>query len=73
VTLSVGLPAKISNRVPDSQARFQHFRVMERFCVESSNKPSDRLGRSSNDLAFFIELTFRCSVNIVIFGLAQID
>jgi len=41
VTFSVGLHAKIN---PDlaSQVRFQQFRVTERFCVEGSNKRSDR-------------------------------
>jgi len=42
VTFSVGLPAKIYNPVPASQVRFQQFRVIERFFVESSNKRSDR-------------------------------
>jgi len=38
----VGLPAKIDNPVPANQVRFQQFRVIERFCVEGSNKRSDR-------------------------------
>jgi len=42
MTFLVGLPAKIDNPVHDSQVRFQQFRVIERFCVESSNKHSDR-------------------------------
>jgi len=63
-TFSVGLPAKINNRVPASQARFQHFRVIEeRFCLESSNKRSDRVGHFINDLPLFIELTFRASIS----------
>ena len=49
--------SKIYNPVPTSQVRFQQFRVIERFCVEGSNKRSDR-GHSSNDLQFFIERTF---------------
>jgi len=49
VTFSVGLPAKINKPVPASQARFQQLRIIERFCVEGSNKRSDR-GRASNDL-----------------------
>jgi len=40
----VGLPAKIDNRVPASQVRFQQFRSIQRFCVEGSNKRSDRGG-----------------------------
>jgi len=42
MTFPVVLPAKIDNPVPTSQVRFQQFRVIERFCVEGSNKPSDR-------------------------------
>jgi len=37
-----GLLAKIDNPFPASQVRFQQFRVIERFCVEGSNKRSDR-------------------------------
>jgi len=36
------LPAKIDNLIPASQARFQQFSAIERFCVEGSNKCSDR-------------------------------
>jgi len=39
---SVGLPLEINNPVPASQVRFQEFRVFESFCVEGSNKHSDR-------------------------------
>jgi len=42
VTFSVGLPAEINSPVPGSHVRFQKFRVIERFCVEGSNKRSDR-------------------------------
>jgi len=42
VTFSIRLPGKINNPVPVSQVRFQQFRVIERFCVEGSNKRSDR-------------------------------
>jgi len=42
VTFLVGLPAKINNPLPASQIRFRQFRVIERFCVEGSNKRSDR-------------------------------
>jgi len=41
VTCLFGLPVEINNRVPAGQARFQQFRVTERFCVESSNKRGD--------------------------------
>jgi len=44
-----GLPLAVNNPVPASQVRFQQFRVIEGFCVEGSNKRSDR-GHSSNDL-----------------------
>jgi len=54
VTFSVGLPAKMNNHVPASPVRFQHFRVIERFRVVSSNKRSDRVRHSSNDLAFLL-------------------
>jgi len=39
VTFLVGSPAEMNNPVPASKARF---RVIERFCVESSNKRSNR-------------------------------
>jgi len=42
MTFPVGLPAKIASPVPTSQVRFQQFRAIERFCVEGSNKRSDR-------------------------------
>jgi len=38
VKFSVGLSAKINNPVHARQARFQQFRVIERFYVEGSNK-----------------------------------
>jgi len=41
-TFSVDLPAKRDNPVPAIQVRFQQFCVTERFCVEGSNKRSDR-------------------------------
>ena len=52
VWISVGLPVAVNNPVPASQVRLQQFRVIERFCVEGSNKRSDR-GLSSNDLERF--------------------
>jgi len=55
MTFPVGLPAKIGDPVPASQVRFQQFRAIERFCVEGSNKRSDRGRHSSNDLEFFID------------------
>jgi len=48
------------NPVPASQVGFQQIRGIERFCVEGSNKRSDR-GHSSNDLEFFTNRTFRGS------------
>jgi len=42
VAFSAGLPEEINNPVSASQVRFQQFRVIERFCVEGSNKRSDR-------------------------------
>jgi len=60
VAISIGLPVGLDNPVPTSQARFQQFRAIERFCVEGSNKRSDR-GHSSNDLEFFTDRTFRAS------------
>jgi len=51
LTFSVGLPAKINYPVPASQqVRFQPLRVIERFCVETSNLTTVILGHSSNDL-----------------------
>jgi len=48
VAISVGLPVAINNPVPASQVQFQQFRVIDRFCVEGSNKRSER-GHFSND------------------------
>jgi len=42
MTFPVDLPAKINNRVPANQVRFQQFRAIERFCVEGRNKRSNR-------------------------------
>jgi len=39
-TFLVASPVEINDRVPASQARFPQFSVIERFCVESSNKRS---------------------------------
>jgi len=58
--ISVGLLVAVNNPVLASQVGFHQFRVTERFCVEGSNKRSDR-GRSSNDLEFFTDRTFRAS------------
>jgi len=60
VAIWVDLPVTVNNPVPASQVRFQQFRVIERFCVEGSNKRSDR-GHSSNDLEFVYYRTFRAS------------
>jgi len=48
VAISVGLPVVVNNPVPASQVGFRKFRAIQRFCVEGSNKHSDR-GHSSND------------------------
>ena len=59
LTFSVGLPAKMNYLVPASQqVRFQPLRVIENFCVESSNLSTVIVGHSSNDLEFFIDHTF---------------
>jgi len=58
VAISVGLPLAVNNPVLSSQVGFQQFRAVERFCVEGSNKHSDR-GHSSNDLELFADRTFR--------------
>jgi len=42
VAISVDLPVAVNNPVPASQVGFQQFRAIERFCVEGSNKHSDR-------------------------------
>jgi len=41
IAISVGFPVAI-NPVPASQVGFQECRAIERFCVEGSNKCSDR-------------------------------
>jgi len=58
VAISVGLPEAVNNPVPASHARFQQFRAIKRFCVEGSNKRSDR-GHFSNDRELFNDRTFR--------------
>ena len=60
MAISVGLRVAVNNPVPASQVRFQQIRAIERFCVEGSNKRSDR-GHSSNDLKFFTDPAFRVS------------
>jgi len=62
MTYPVGLPAKIDNPVSASQVRFHEFRTIKHFCVEGSNKRSDR-GHSRNDLEFFIDRNFRTSTS----------
>ena len=42
MAISDGVPVAVNNPVPASQAGFQQFRAIERFCVEGSNKRSDR-------------------------------
>jgi len=46
---SVYLPAKINNPAPAIQARFQQFRVTERFCVEAATS-AVIVEHSGNDL-----------------------
>jgi len=58
--ISVGLPVAVNNPVPASQVGFQQIRAIQHFCVEGSNKRSDR-GHSSNDLEFFTNRTLRGS------------
>ena len=60
MAISVGLPEAVNKPVPPSQVGFQQFRAIERFCVEGSNKRSDR-GHSSNDLELFTDGTFTAS------------
>jgi len=60
VAISVGFPVAVNNPVPASQVGFQQFRAIQQFCVEGSNKRSDR-GHSSNDSEFFTNRTFRGS------------
>ena len=50
----------VNNPVPSSQVGFEQFRAIERFCVEGSNKRSDR-GHFSNALYFLTDRTFRAS------------
>ena len=60
--ISVGLPVVVTVIIlfPPAGEGFQQFHAIERFCVEGSNKRSDR-GHSSNDLEFFTDRTFRAS------------
>jgi len=60
VAISVGFPVAVNNPVSSSQVGFQQFRAIEHFCVEDSNKRSDR-GHSSCDLEFFTDSTFVAS------------
>jgi len=60
VAISVGLPVAINNPVPASQVGFQQFRAIQHFCVEGSNKRSDR-EHFSNDIEFFTNRTVRGS------------
>jgi len=78
MAISVGFTVAINNPVSASQVGYQQFRAIERFCVEGSNKRSDR-GHSSNDLEFFIDRAFRTSfsdfrklINVFHFFLATV-
>jgi len=63
-------PAKISTHgwtkdwaaFPKIPVGFQKFRAIQRFCVEGSNKHSDR-GHSSNNLELLTDRTFRQARN----------
>ena len=68
MSISVGLPVAVNIAVPASLVGFQQFRAIQHFCVEGSNKRSDR-GHSRNDLEFFTNRTFRGSL----LGFWQID
>jgi len=68
VAILVGLPVAVNNPVPASQVGFQQFRAIQRFCVEGSNKRSDR-GHYSYDSEFFYWQYFQN----VIFEFLQID
>jgi len=50
----------INNPVPTSEVGFQQFRAIQHFCVEGSNKRSDR-GYYRNDTEFLTNRTFRGS------------
>jgi len=54
------LHVAVNNPVPASQVGFQQFCAIQHFCVEGSNKRSDR-GHSSNVLELFSYRTFRGS------------
>ena len=64
VTFSVGLPAKVNNPVPTSQAPFQQFRVIELFCVKVAASAMIVV-HSSNVLKIFTERTYRASMSSV--------
>jgi len=64
VTFSVGLPAKVNNPVPTSQAPFQQFRVIELFCVKVAASAMIVV-HSSNVLEIFTERTYRASISSV--------
>jgi len=65
--ISVGLPVAVNNPVPASKLGFQQFHASQHFCVEGSNKRSDR-GHSSNDLEFLLTVLSEGH-----FGFWQID
>jgi len=55
MAISAGLLVAVNNPVPASQVGFQQFRAIERFCIEGSNKRSDR-GHSNYDLEFLLTM-----------------
>ena len=58
VVILVGFPVAVNKPVPASQVGFQEFRAIQRFCVNASNKQSDR-EHSSNDLELLTDRIFR--------------
>jgi len=63
MAISVGLPVAVKTCSRQLQyVGFQQIRATESFCVEGSNKRSDR-GHSSNDLEFFTDRTFRATLS----------
>jgi len=55
MTVSVGLPAKINNPLPATQARFHQLRVINRFLSKAATS-AVIVGNSSNDLEFLLTL-----------------
>jgi len=58
MTVSVGLPAKINNPLPATQARFHQLRVINRFLSKAATS-AVIVGNSSNDLEFLLTLHWK--------------